>query len=66
MKAYLLFVNHQILAPIGYTSLHSACNKIEVSYFSAVRGKRKWVREDKVLEIVEIDVQKIKGRGKKR
>ena len=65
MKAYLLLVEKQLLKPCAYTSLSYACDLLGVSYHSGSKGKRMWVKENRVYEIIEIQIHKIKGRGKK-
>lgn len=64
MKAYLGFKNNE-LNNIGFTSLIGVCNEMNVSYDSAARGKRKWINENDVIEIKEINIVKIKNRGRK-
>ena len=71
MKAYLTIKNNEI-NPIANTSLLIACQTLEVSYDSAVRGKRIWHKKDclheindSILEIKEIEIVKIKNRGRK-
>lgn len=66
MKVYIGVVNGKI-KPEGYTSLQALCKELGVSYDSAVRGKREWAyrvnQVSTIIEICEIVVVKIKGRG---
>jgi hypothetical protein len=63
MRAYISIIGGKVLVE-SYTSLSLICKNVGVSYNSAVRGKRVWVLDGVILEIKEIDVIKIKGRGK--
>lgn len=49
----------------GYTSLAYTCEILNVSYDSATRGKRHWLNDNQALEIKEVQVVKIKNRGRK-
>lgn len=72
MKVYI-GIDNGVIRDKGHTSLEAMCRDMKVSYDSAVRGKRVWVDSTKesiahppvVREIKEVDVEKIKGRGKK-
>lgn len=64
MKAYLKIING-IIIPEVHTSLVVVCNDLGVSYDSAARGKRHWLTDNKLIEIKELEIIKIKGRGKK-
>lgn len=64
MKSYIIIVNKEV-SPLSYTSLLQTCNEAGVPYNSATRGKRQWVKKGVLIEIKEIEVIKIRGRGKK-
>jgi len=64
MKVYIIIKNKDV-SEFGYTSLAETCDKGGVSYDSAVRGKRIWIVKGDVVEIKEIEIVKIKGRGNK-
>jgi hypothetical protein len=63
MKAYIVTTEKGTPEPIGYTSLKVACGIYKVSYASAVRGKRLWVKGERIVFIHEVEIEKIKGRG---
>lgn len=64
MKVYTTLVNGK-LSLMAYTSLKQCCNDTPgVSYNSAIRGKRNWIWNDNVIQICELKVYKIKGRGR--
>lgn len=46
-----------------FTGLRSACKAARVSYDSASRGKRVWLKEDSVIRIWQSDVVKARPRG---
>lgn len=64
MRAYLGIINGKIDSE-GSTSLKLICDKVGVSYNSAVRGKRHWSKDNIHTEVLELEIVKIKGRGKK-
>jgi hypothetical protein len=64
MKVYIILKEGK-LGDVCYTSLEGVCGEGGVSYDSALRGKRKWIVGGFFVEIKELDVEKIRGRGKK-
>ncbi len=48
----------------GFTSLSDACASVGVSYHSAARKKRMWAKNGEMITLHDVDVKKIKGRGK--
>lgn len=49
----------------GFTSLLGACEYLGVSYYSATKGRRAWVKNNTSCLITEVELVKIKGRGRK-
>jgi hypothetical protein len=64
MKVFICIENGSI-NQIGFTSLLAACECVGVSYDSAARGKRVWVNDYNVKIIKEVEITKIKNRGRK-
>jgi len=64
MKVYAGLQDNNLL-PCVYTGLVGICKAMKVSYDSAARGKRVWIKDGVVDKIVELEVIKIKGRGQK-
>jgi len=69
MKIYLGIVDGN-MDKTGYTSLTKLCSILKVPYVSAQAGKRYWIKPNKegnpstIIEIREIKVERIAGRGK--
>ena len=51
--------------PNSYTSLKRACGDFNVPYFTASRGKRKFIINDQLIVITLTNLVKIKGRNSK-
>ena len=64
MKVFI-GINNNIINDTGFTSLLGVSDEMGVPYDSAVRGKRKWIKGNDLIEIKEIEIVKIKNRGKK-
>ncbi len=64
MKVYICAIN-SIVDEHGYTSLLGACELLGVSYDSASKGKRVWAKPGEIKTIQEINIVKIKNRGRK-
>lgn len=66
MTVYTWSFNGSVYDHKGFTSLRECCEDANVSYNSASRGKRTWLTDKGVITVVELEVQKIKGRGRKK
>lgn len=63
MKVYVGLKDLEIYT-LAYTSLISICKDLGVSYNSASTGKRVWVKDGVIIQIKDVEVVKIKNRGK--
>jgi hypothetical protein len=64
MTIYIAILNNKPMT-FGYTGLRQLCRELKVGYDSAVRGNRTWIKNGVVIKIHEVEVIKIKGRGRK-
>ena len=62
MKIYIGIRNY-VSEKDCYTSLSAISEKLGVSYDSALKGKRMWLLGDDFVEIKELELHKIRGRG---
>lgn len=66
MKAFLIIENGHV-QQTGYSSLKAACSVGDVSYASAIKGKRVWAKKDgSIVMIREIEIQKTKRKPNKQ
>lgn len=63
MKAYIVFNPEPQY--IAYSTLKAACKAFNVSYSSAVKGKRGWMKGSGVVMIREIEIEKTKRKPNK-
>ena len=63
MTVYCILVDKKVQNE-AYTSLKGACESAGVDYFKASRGCRVFEKKGVEIEICELDVRKILGRGK--
>ena len=65
MRAYVIVINGEVQSDVP-TSLKQACEDAGVSYSSAANGNREWLKRNpkQQIEIVQVSVNLIKGRGK--
>lgn len=62
MTVYTFTINgvqHQT----AYTSLKRCCENAGLPYASAWKGKRCWAKNTSIITLIELPVEKIKGRG---
>jgi len=64
MDGYVITIDNKVLDTV-YTSLKAACAFAGVSYASANKGKRIWIKLGKVITITDVEILKIKNRGRK-
>lgn len=67
MIVFVVTIN-QIVQPSAYVGLRPLCERYNLDYSSASKGKREWERDDEKLgkrfyKIIPVEVIKIKGRG---
>lgn len=64
MKKVYVLLKDKRLEDFCTTSLKDLCESYGLGYYSAVRGKLIFVVDGSMYEIVELRVNRIKGRGK--
>lgn len=63
MRLYTLMINNELIAEC-YTSLKPLCKAYKIGYSSVAHGKRLFWKEGVKTELIELTLNKIKGRGK--
>jgi hypothetical protein len=64
MRIYTILINNEPISE-AYTSFSALCDAHNVPYSSATHGKREFLIAGKAVKIIEYQLIKIKGRGRK-
>lgn len=62
---YLVTINDVVQLDAD-TTLYNSCMRYNIPYYQAHRGKRLFKVGEDTIVLMEINIHKVKGRGKKR